>query len=129
VANQRCISSIEEFDEEYQRGEEWRECQVSDEVWERILERGLPPETILLSKTLPPSILRKLAQSPDPRIRSMVADKRAAKDLLPALAQDADPAVRSRVAWNKKTSRETLEKLAHDDSTEVRAAAEAALKR
>ena len=123
------IATADEFLALYQRDavdgvEAWRSRAVTEEACRVLLTRGFPAETLLLNKTLPIGVLRTLAAAPDPRIRSMVADKRSAVDLLQQLSRDPDISVRLRVVWNAKAPRVLLEALSVDATPEVRAAAQ-----
>ena len=109
--------------EDAQGDKMWRSLNVSEEVWQQLLANGLSPETILLSKTLPIAILHTFSLSPDVRIRSMVADKRAAHPLLERLATDEDASVRLRVACNAKAPSSVLKALVGDPEPLVREAA------
>lgn len=101
----------------------WRSVAPSPDVCAQLLAEGFPPETLLLSHRLPAQTLAQLAQHPDPRLRRMVADKRAAAPILDVLANDQDPGVRIRVCYNAKVQSDTLDRLTHDPVAEVREAA------
>lgn len=91
-------------------------AEAAEEVWLRILQEY--PElkrSVVLTKTIPETIIRILAADADPQLRADVAEKRALpKDLFTALAEDPDESVRARIAWNPKTPVEILQKLATD---------------
>ena len=124
------IQSAEEFarlrrsklPEEYNRaGSE----EAPLEVWLAVLEQ-FPElrEWVVHNKTVPISILERLAYDPDPSIRSIVADKRKlTAELQVLLAQDPDASVRARLAYNAKCSTEIRRQLANDPEPIVRSAA------
>jgi isopentenyldiphosphate isomerase len=82
---------------------------------------------VIHNKTVPLSILRRLAKHPDPKIRWAVALKRKLdEELFLELSQDSDEDIRRRIAYNQKTPKSILEILINDKSEHV---AEAARKR
>jgi hypothetical protein len=67
------------------------------------------------NKTVPLSILNRLSEDEDPRVREAVAVKRkCSREIFEKLANDPDPVVRSAVAHNKKSPADVLERLSHD---------------
>jgi hypothetical protein len=95
------------------------------EVWQAVLEQ-YPDlrEWVALNKTVPMSILERLARDPDPKVRATVASKRKlTEELQSLLAQDADTSVRERLACNAKCSTKVLRQLADDAELFVRSAA------
>jgi hypothetical protein len=124
------IESVGEFMRLYETSEnakEWRFESLSSAVWRELLERGFPKEVLLLHKHIPVEVLGVLAQDPDPNIRSMVADKRAAAPLLPSLAHDQEPRVRLRVVFNGKATPDLLAELCLDADPEIAAEAKSRL--
>ena len=107
---------------EYQRaGNE----QASVEVWLSVLAQ-FPDlrEWVAHNKTVPISVLERLAYDPDARVRATVASKRKlTSELQRILAQDPDCSVRERLACNSKCEIEVLRKLARDSEAIVRDAA------
>lgn len=100
-------------------------------VWREVISR-FPDlrEWVAHNKTAPLEILRVLAADADPRVRCAVAVKRKLDDdLFALLAQDPDAAVRRDIAGNPKAPVGLVERLLHDRSTAVRAAAARALER
>lgn len=87
---------------------------ASMEVWSALIEDH--PEMrfwVAQNKTIPLSILDRLARDPDPRVRSMVASKRKlSPELQLLLASDPDYSVRDRLLYNAKVEERALEKLA-----------------
>lgn len=99
---------------------EWRSRPIASNVCLALLKQGFSPEVLLLNKKLPAEALEVLSTHPDPRIRSMVADKRSAGALLMKLASDPDLSVRLRVAWNAKVPEHLLRSMLDDAAPEVR---------
>jgi len=96
-----------------------------EEVW-LVLVRGHPEHRrwVAHNKTVPVSILERLATDKDPEVRWVVASRRKAPpELLRVLANDPDETVRMRVASNANSPRPVLEELATDPSSTVREAA------
>jgi len=99
---------------------------ASSEVWDAVIDDH--PDMrfwVAQNKTVPHSVLERLADDPDPRVRWMVARKRkASAALLATLALDPDPGVRVAVAQNSSTPDEILARLRADDVPEVARAAQ-----
>ncbi len=75
---------------------------------------------VVQNKTVPLSILRRLAEDSDSRVRAAVADKRKLdRKLFELLANDPDEGIRQRIAYNKKTPFDVLEQLLTDESALV----------
>jgi hypothetical protein len=91
-------------------------------VWRELVEHHPAMRFwVVHNKQVPLEILRLLAEDPDPRVRSMVADKRKLDQAtFEVLAGDADAAVRARVARNAKAPTGVLERLAGDPEPLVR---------
>lgn len=91
-------------------------------VWLEVLQTA--PEhadAVILNKTLPDSVLRRLAGNDDARIRfGVVQKRRLGSDLLARLAADSDDGIRLAVAGHRNTSVETLEALTADPWERVR---------
>ena len=88
-----------EFLEAYRResacGDQgWRNIAISPELCRNLLERGFQPDVLLLNNRVPLEVLSELAAHPDPRIRSLVAMRRAAAPILPRLAHGPDSEAR-----------------------------------
>jgi CRISPR/Cas system-associated protein Cas10 (large subunit of type III CRISPR-Cas system) len=82
-------------------------------------------EWVAHNKTVPLEILDLLAEDAGPRVRAAVADKRKlSRKLFEILSRDCNEVVRHRIACNSKTPIEVLKRLAIDDVTFVRRAAE-----
>jgi len=111
-----------ELPEEYNRaGSE----EAPLDVWLEVLEQ-FPNlrEWVVLNKTVPISILERLARDSDPSVRATVASKRKlTEELQVLLAQDSDASVRHRLACNAKCSTEVRRQLANDPELFVRSAA------
>lgn len=95
-------------------------------IWHDIITRY--PEMkgwVAYNKTVPLSILRILANDPDPKVRFWVAMKRKLDlPLFEQLAQDPDESVRERIACNSKTPLYILKRLAQGDTPFVAEAAQ-----
>lgn len=99
--------------------------EASDSVWLEVVARypGMR-EWVAHNKTVPVSILKMLASDDDERVRFQVAQKRKlTADLFDLLSRDPAQCVRERIAWNAKTPRLILSRLAAD--VDERVAAEA----
>jgi hypothetical protein len=92
-----------------------------EDVWLDVIARY--PEMrkwVAHNKTVPLSILRLLAEDPDPAVRSMVAMKRKLdRSLFERLAEDADGGVRLAVVRNPKTPASVLALLTQDGWAEI----------
>jgi hypothetical protein len=90
-------------------------------VWEEVLRRRPDlKRTVTLNKTLGESVIRSLANDPDPSVRWDIANRRGLPvDLFDHLARDPDESVRARIAWNKKTPETVLRCLLADKSDVV----------
>lgn len=90
---------------------------AAENVWMDIIRNH--PEMrvwVVVNKTVPNTILKLLADDPDPGVREFVARKRKAGALLlEKLSKDVNDAVRLAVANNKSTPASILAALAHDD--------------
>lgn len=90
---------------------------ASENVWMDIIRNH--PEMrvwVVANKTVPDTILKLLADDPDPGVREFVARKRKAGALiLEKLSKDVNDSVRLAVACNKSTPPAILNALAHDD--------------
>jgi hypothetical protein len=131
VANS--ASDIEQFLEAYRResacnDRSWRVSDISVVVCRKLLESGFHPDVLLLNNRVPLEVLADLAAHPDPRIRSLVAMRRASAPILMRLAQDAQVSVRLRVAYNGKAPEDVLQKLSGDSDAEVRKVADERLR-
>src|SRR5262245_28059084 len=81
------------------------------EVWLAVIER-YPDlrEWVAHNKSVPLSILERLATDPDDKVRWTVATKRKLSHELQALlARDPDPTVRQRIACKAKCATDILE--------------------
>jgi hypothetical protein len=119
------LATVEDFLVAYERegsdaDREWRWMSIAPEVCLALLKRGFAPQSLLLNKKLPVNVLQVLAAHPDPHIRSLVADKRAAGPVLRTLASDPDLGVRLRVVWNAKIPADLLRSMLDDPAPEVR---------
>jgi hypothetical protein len=98
-------------------------------VWHEVI--SLYPEMrewVAHNKTVPIEILEKLAYDPSASVRAAVAEKRRLSEkLFDLLSLDCEELVRLRLAYNKKTPRRVLERLAADFSPMVSNAAMKAL--
>jgi hypothetical protein len=120
------IESIEEFirlvnsekKEEYQRA---RTEEASEDVWMAIIDKYCDLRLdVVRNKTVPLSILKRLAADNDSIVRSEVASKRkATPELLLKLSSDDESIVRFAVACNKSTPKRILELMVDDDYDEV----------
>jgi hypothetical protein len=124
------IASAEEFIKlrSSSNPDECRRTAIEDApevVWLDLINR-FPEmrEWVALNKTLPKSILWKLARDESPQVRFEVANRhQLTEEMFVALAKDEDEGVRSRVCWNKRAPRSVLEQLARDNSSIVAEAA------
>jgi hypothetical protein len=90
--------------------------EASDEVWIDVIDR-YPDlrEWVAHNKTVPLTILRRLAADSDKRVRYVVASKRTLDlPLFEMLACDPDEGVRDRIACNAKTPLSVRLRLAAD---------------
>lgn len=94
----------------------WRELEADAAFWEEVLaKRAEYVAAVAMNRKLPHSILVKLSENSDWRIRHSVAQQRKCpQDLLQLLAGDPEALVRGAVAGNKSTPREILELLKED---------------
>lgn len=92
------------------------------EVWREIVADH--PDMrfwVAFNRTVPPEVLRQLAQDTDWRVRDKVAGRRdTPADVLGALAQDEHDAVASSVAGNPSTPQTALRALAEHHWDQVR---------
>ncbi len=99
--------------------------EASEAVWRSIVERY--PEmtlSVVQNKTIPISILRWLAKDPDKYVRKEVSHKRKLdRALFEELSSDGASIVRQGIAWNNKTPKDILMRLAKDPDEDVRYAA------
>lgn len=98
--------------------------EAPEEVWMDIV-RNCPEYRVWVAqnKTVPLSVLKRLAHDADPAVRHMVAMKRKCDhELFRLLAIDPDEAVRVRVALNPKTPAAVLVLMQSDPSSLVREA-------
>ena len=121
------IKSAEEFYrlrtseimEEYLRAA-WEEAPV--EVWRDVIRKY--PDMhfwVAQNKTVPIEILEELADSPEWRVRHMIASKnKIPESLQKKLATDKNPLVRSALVTNKKVRLGTLYILLNDEDEEIR---------
>jgi hypothetical protein len=128
------ISAVEQFLDAYRLEETcndhgWRTSDLSTDVCHELLQRGFRPDVLLLNTRVPLEVLSELADHTDPRIRSLVAMRRASAPLLIHLAEDTEVTVRLRVAYNAKAPEEVLRLLATDRDPEVRRVADERLAR
>ncbi len=90
-------------------------------VWETLVSDY--PEMrfwVAHNRTVPLSILQRLANDPDPRVRYRVASKRQLDAAtLRSLATDADDSVRMAVAVNRRTPDSVLDLLTSDPWPDV----------
>jgi hypothetical protein len=92
-------------------------------VWEAALALGGDLVTSVAQVAwLPLDLAEQLALHPDKNIRVKVANSTVHLDLLDRLADDPEPAVRSAVATSRRVRLDTLRKLASDRLLGVRAA-------
>ncbi len=121
------IESAEEFKrlreseniEEYTRASQE---EASEHIWIDII-RTYPEMKIWVihNKTVPLSILERLAKDPDASIRASVAGKRKLSvDLFNLLASDEDHTVRYQIGLNRKVPADVLERLVNDPDPWVR---------
>ena len=117
------ITSAEEFVflREHEDPESYRRAATEDApeaVWEAVIETY--PEMrfwVIHNKTVPLTILKRLARDSAVCIRAAVADKRKLdRELFDLLSKDVDESVRQRIAYNKKTPLDVLEQLSTDTS-------------
>lgn len=95
--------------------------EANEEVWIDIIE-NYPDMKVWVAhnKTIPLTILTRLSDDPDIKVRFVVAFKRKLDQaLFNKLARDRDTSVRQRIAYNKKTPIEVLELLATDSEEMV----------
>ena len=99
--------------------------EAPDNVWLEVVTRHPDMrEWVAHNKTAPLSILKLLASGEDEHVRFQVAQKRKlTDDLFDLLSRDAAPSVRERIAWNAKTPRMILFRLANDVDERVAAQA------
>ena len=88
-----------------------------DEVWLEVIEKYPDMKAdVAQNKSVPHSILKILADDPDPAVRWWVAAKRKTDPaILAKLAKDANESVRHRVACNVKTPTWLLQELVNDE--------------
>ena len=86
-------------------------------VWEVVITNHSDMrEWVAHNKTIPDSIIRKLASDGDSKVRHIIASKRKTPDeVKKILSKDEDESVRMAIANNKKTPREILEGMIDDD--------------
>jgi len=140
LARQRCkeyikqelkmIRSAEEFyqlrtsenQEEYLRAA-WEEAPIA--VWRDVIRKY--PDMhfwVAQNKTVPNEILEELSDSPEWRVRHMIASKnKIPESLQKKLAVDRDPLVRSALVRNRKIRLNALFILQEDEDEEIRAKA------
>jgi len=95
--------------------------EAPDEVWLELIEEH--PRSrfwVAQNKTVPLTILKRLAADEDPQVRGMVAMKRKLdEETFRRLAADADASVRMRIAGNAKTPATILEAMLADSWEEI----------
>jgi hypothetical protein len=129
------ISSVQEFltivaEQQPEMQQALRNVEASEKTWLEILEAHPELKRLMtLNRTLPESVLQRLANDIDPNVRCDVANRRGlSASLFLELAHDTDESVRSRIAWNKKTPVDLLKGLSTDSAEIVRVPAREALK-
>jgi hypothetical protein len=104
--------------------------EASEVVWQDVIDR-FPDmrKWVAQNKSVPLSILTKLASDDDADVRGWVAQRRKLSfALFYQLARDADAKVRHIICHNAQTPEETLARLAEDSDPFVKDAARKRLK-
>ena len=103
--------------------------QVSERVWFEII--ATCPDMrrwVAHNKTVPLTVLARLAEDQDEKVRSAVARKRKlTAELFGVLSLDRAPSVRQCIAYNAKTPLAVLQRLAQDENALVANAAKVRL--
>lgn len=113
------IASAQEFVELRTRNDERAtHDEAPESVWLEVIQRYPDfKEWVAHNKSVPASVLDRLARDPDPRVRISVAMRRkCSSETLAQLAADPDETVRAMVARNKKAPPHVLETLRRDPS-------------
>ena len=130
----RVIQTVEEFAylvAAHGQGEaDPRDIEATGELWTRVITQR--PElriVVARNRTIPRSVVERLAADKDASVRDAIARRRATPwQVLERLAKDADSGVRLAVAYNTSAPRRVLEILSRDTWHEVAAKAEGRLR-
>jgi hypothetical protein len=113
------IKSAEEFVELSRNNDERAKHEDAPEsVWLEVIRNHSDlREWVAHNKSVPLSVLKILADDPDPQVRFVVAMKRKCDpEILEHLARDEDGHVRLRVVYNAKTPTSILARMSGDSS-------------
>lgn len=113
--------------EEYTRAV--NDC-ATTETWLEVIDKYPDmKEWVVLNKTIPIEILKKLSKDNDSNIRYSVAMKRKiTPEMIEELSKDPDESVRKAIVRNPKTPKYIIEKLLNDEWEEIRVDAQNRLK-